>query len=109
MNADPTAPMRHNLYRLLTIVAVAAVCARILSVERVYEPSIHRAEPPPDPAAIALPFAATSPLDSTTFVAAAGERGAWIDPNGPTRTWAHSRPAPSPTFGSNDRSRWAMV
>jgi hypothetical protein len=109
MNADATAPMRRNIYRLLTIVAVAAVCARILSVERVYEPSIHREEPPPDPAAIALPLAATSLLDTTIFVAAAGERWAWIDPNGPTRTWAHSRPAPSPTFSSNDRSRWAMV
>src|SRR4026208_2412456 len=80
MNADPTAPMRHNLYRLLTIVAVAAVCARILSVERVYEPSIHRAEPPPDPAAIALPFAATSPPDSTPFVAAARGAPPWPAP-----------------------------
>jgi hypothetical protein len=109
MNGDPTAAMRRNVYCLLTVVAVAAVCARIVAIERVSEPSIHRAEPPPDPAAIVLPLAAINGLDTTVLVAAAGERWAWIDPNGPTRTWPHTRPTPSPTFSSNDRSRWAMV
>lgn len=77
MNADGTAPTRWMAYRLMTIAATAIVCAHIVSAERVYEPSIHRADPP--------------------------------EPNGPTRVWPKSRPTPSPTFSSNDRSRWAMV
>src|SRR5262245_31765231 len=77
MIVEPTAQFRRQMYRLLTVVAVAMVCARILSAERVYEPGIHRAEPP--------------------------------EPNGPTRIWPSTRPLPSPTVSSNDRSRWAMV
>jgi hypothetical protein len=77
MNVEPNAAARRAAYRLMTVVATAIVCARILSVERVYEPSIHRADPP--------------------------------EPNGPTRVWPAKRPMPSPTFSSNDRSRWAMV
>ena len=109
MTVEPTAQFRRQAYRLMTVVAVAMVCARILSAERVYEPSIHRAEPPPDPAAIVAALASTSVLSEVEFVAAVGDRWAWIDPNGPTRTWPHTRPKPSPTFSSNDRSRWAMV
>ena len=31
------------------------------------------------------------------------------DPSDRRKTWPKSRPQPMPTFGSNDRSRWATV
>lgn len=34
--------LRRSLYQLLLIVSTAAVCGRIMNVERVYEPSLHR-------------------------------------------------------------------
>src|SRR5438552_12831326 len=43
-DVDPTARLRRSVYTLLTVVAVAAAAARVLSVERVYEPSLHRPE-----------------------------------------------------------------
>src|SRR5438128_5455718 len=62
----------------MTIAAVAAISGRILSVERVYEPSMYRA-----------------PGDTR--------------PTAPPRDWPKARPAPMPTFSSNDRSRWATI
>jgi hypothetical protein len=106
---DPTARLRGSAYHLLTVVAVAAVTARVLSVERVYEPSLHRPEPAYDAAAIVLPLAAASPAGALTATAVAEERWQHIDPDAPPRVWPRTRPAPSPTFSSNDRSRWATI
>ncbi|HKB42693.1 MAG TPA: hypothetical protein VKD72_40060, partial [Gemmataceae bacterium] len=69
---------RSWVYSLLTVVAVAAVVARICNAELVYEPSLHR-----------------NPEDQF--------------PPAPQRVWPARRPAPMPTFSSNDRSRWATV
>jgi len=70
-------PLRRMVYALLVVVAAGALAGRILSVERVYEPSISRK--PSDP-----------------------ESG-W------SQVWPAEKPEPTPTFSSNDRSRWATV
>src|SRR5262245_3699999 len=70
--------LRSWVYSLLTVVAVAAVAARICNAELVFEPSLHR-----------------NPEDQY--------------PPAPQRVWPARRPAPMPTFSSNDRSRWATV
>src|SRR5262245_25568277 len=70
-----TAP-RRTIYWLLITVAVGVTGGRLLSAERLNEPSVHRADD-----------------DKTT----------------PRPTWPKARPKPSPTFSSNDRSRWALV
>jgi len=64
----------------MLVVTLAAMTARVANTERVYEPSIHRA--------------ATPVVD---------------EPNPPGRNWPTTRPLPMPTFGSNDRSRWATI
>lgn len=61
---------------LLIILAVGVAAGRLLSPERVVEPSIHQ-----DPA----------------------------NPRPGYPVWPAKRPAPWPTFSSNDRSRWAAV
>ncbi len=66
---------RRMVCGLLITLAVAVAGGRILSAERLHEPSVHRA---------------------------AGQ-------NVPRPAWPTSRPTPSPTFSSNDRSRWAAV
>lgn len=66
---------RRAVYRLLTMIAVAAMTARIASSERVFEPSIY------------------SPSDVS----------------GAERVWPEKRPFPMPSYGSNDRSRWATI
>jgi hypothetical protein len=71
---------RRSVYQLLLVVTVAAMTARVANTERVYEPSIYR---------------------SATPVA--------DEPNPPGRNWPTNRPLPMPTFGSNDRSRWATI
>jgi hypothetical protein len=42
MADSPSIPLRRLLYTLLIIIAAAALAGRILSVERVYEPSLSR-------------------------------------------------------------------
>jgi hypothetical protein len=106
---DPNPSVRRYVYTLLTVVTVAAAAARVLSVERVYEPSLHRPEPAYDAAAIVLPLSAAAPAGALTATAAADERWQRINPNAPPRVWPRTRPAPTPMFSSNDRSRWATI
>src|SRR5262249_24529623 len=40
---------------------------------------------------------------------AADGYGTYLGEFTPTRVWPATRPEPTPTFGSNDRSRWATV
>src|SRR5436305_356546 len=105
---DPSAPTRQIVYRLFTVVAFAAVCGRIANVETVYEPGIHF-DPAPDLAGVVLPLAASTASDALTAGAVASTAWQRIDRNPPTRRWPRVRPLPVPTFGSNDRSRWATV
>jgi hypothetical protein len=76
MNAADPASSRKRVYTLLITLAAAAVAGRILSAERVYEPSLSPAKKE----------------EHTWHVA-----------------WPPTRPAPTPTFGSNDRSRWDTI
>ena len=80
---DPTAALRRTAYLFLAAVAVAVTVAKIVGAESVNEPS--RYAPP-----TADGFGADR-LDA------------------PSRKWPAERPDPTPTFGSNDRSRWATV
>lgn len=80
-DTDSTANLRRGVYVVLTVVAVAGTAARVMNVERVYEPSLYRGP---------------------------GET-AQTHPKAPPRDWPKARPRPMPTFSSNDRSRWAMV
>jgi hypothetical protein len=73
--------LRRSIYRILWVITVAAMTARVCSAERVYEPSIFK----PDPS------------DSNPESIQA------------TRLWPTIRPQPMPAFGSNDRSRWATI
>jgi hypothetical protein len=73
--ADP-ACLRRQVCSLLIVAATAMAVGRILATERVYEPSLHRADG---------------------------------DTASPRSAWPVTRPAPMPTFSSNDRSRWATV
>ena len=109
MTVEPTAQFRRQAYRLLTVVAVAMVCAPhpVGRTRLRAEHSSRRA-------------AARSGRDCQRtggYNACSAKWNSWPPPvtagrgsipNGPTRTWA-TRPTPSPTFSSNDRSRWAMV
>jgi hypothetical protein len=74
---DQTKSLRQQVYWLLIAVAAAGATGRILSAQRVYEPSL--AVPP-------------------------GGRD-----DGSYQVWPNKQPHPMPTFGSNDRSRWATV
>jgi hypothetical protein len=69
-------PTRRLVYALLIVVAAGSLAGRILSAERVYEPSVSR------------------PADVV---------------NGWRLEWPSELPPPTPTFSSNDRSRWATV
>lgn len=80
-----TDDLRRSVYLLIAAVAVGVAVAKVVGVENVYEPS--RYPPPKD----GVP---TDRYDST--------------PQG-TREWPAVRPAPTPMFGSNDRSRWATI
>jgi hypothetical protein len=108
-STDPSANARRAAYGLLTVVAFAIAVARISNAEQIYEPSIYRADPSPDLAAILMPLAADSPGGALAAEAAAATGWAKIDPNAPTRAWPRKRPLPMPTFASNDRSRWATI
>ncbi len=81
--ADPTAALRHTAYLFLSAVAVAVMVAKIVGGENVYEPSRY-----------------APPIDKSF---GAGRIDA------PARKWPTERPDPTPTFGSNDRSRWATI
>ncbi|MFO0930695.1 MAG: hypothetical protein U0736_27310 [Gemmataceae bacterium] len=72
---DPARDARRTVYALLITLAVGVTAGRILSTERLSEPSVHR-------------------RDSDTA---------------PRPAWPKARPEPSPTFSSNDRSRWALA
>lgn len=73
--------LRRSCYRILWVITLAAMTARVCSAERVYEPSIHKPDASnPNPEAVTA-----------------------------TRIWPATRPQPMPTFGSNDRSRWATI
>jgi hypothetical protein len=72
---NPADNTRRSACVLMAVVAIAAICGRILSATFVYEPPLYRnAEDPP-----------------------------------PGRVWPKTRPEPTPTFSSNDRSRWATA
>src|SRR5438105_7107665 len=85
MNAAETVPLRRTLYAVLIAVVAGMLGGRILSVDRVYEPALFRASAPP-----------------------AGDEGR-VGPYSPRRPWPATRPEPMPTFGSNDRARWATI
>jgi hypothetical protein len=76
--AEPNVRLRRTVYTLLTLITVAAAAARVVGVELVYEPSLHRDE-------------------SDT------------SPDAPPRIWPKARPTSTPTFSSNDKSRWATI
>lgn len=80
---DALAALRRQVYHLLIVLTVGVTVGRIVAIERVVEPSMFRAEKP-------------------------GSHHA-DDPELRTRPWPTQRPEPSPTFSSNDRSRWATV
>lgn len=109
MNGNPLTRFRRQTYGVLIAVTVAMVIGRILAIERVYEPSIYRTDPTGDLSAIVLPLAAENPLAEATLFPVAADAWARIDKNAPTRNWPRNRPAWSPTFSSNDKSRWAMI
>jgi hypothetical protein len=104
-------PQRLPIYALLITVAVAAVAGRILSINAMYEPYLY-AEPQQlkayaqrtAPAAL-TPLASGNVLETVTFFEAGSKHWQWERP----RIWPAERPAAVPTFGSNDRSRWATV
>jgi hypothetical protein len=85
MNAAETVPLRRTLYAVLIAVVAGMLGGRILSVDRVYEPDLFRASAPP-----------------------AGDEGRF-GPYSARRPWPATRPEPMPTFGSNDRARWATI
>src|SRR4051794_37039851 len=78
VSTDPNARLRRTVYTVLTVVTVAVAAARVVGVELVYEPSLHRDESDTSPAA-------------------------------PSRVWPKARPTPTPSFSSNDKSRWATI
>jgi hypothetical protein len=80
---DPAAT-RKTAYLLMAAVATFICVAKIVGVENVYEPSRYK----PAPGG----YGDNRPDEWT-----------------PDRVWPAGRPEPTPTFGSNDRSRWATI
>jgi hypothetical protein len=103
------AAARRSAYAVMIVATAAAITGRILSAERVFEPSLHRPEPAMLASPVVAPLAAGGPLAALTQLAAADAAWQAFDPDLPPRTWPRSRPQPMPTFSSNDRSRWATV
>lgn len=102
--------LRRSLYPVLITVAIAAVCGRILSASRLWEPHLAPENVELVIAAELAPLAAVTPLDvvmlqlqAAPIQARAAERESLV------ADWPRTRPYPTPTFGSNDRSRWATV
>jgi hypothetical protein len=109
----PAPPNAAGLYRsvtaLLVVVTCAISCARVFRTERVYDPSMYRPDTATAVAAELLPLAADGPLGALPLVAAGAERWGQVRPDETRGPWPHRRPEPTPTFGANDRSRWATV
>jgi hypothetical protein len=95
---------RGSVYALMGTVAVAAVLARVLSVQLLYEPSLHRPEPIRAAEVAVVPLAAAGPLDGGVLAALSAE-----GIRRQSRAWPATAPQPMPTFSSNDRSRWAAA
>src|SRR5947209_2100132 len=93
----------------MLVVTLAAMTGRVASVERVYEPSLHRPEPRGAAAGVVAALAGATPVGTTTLLAAAERNWLLTDADAPTRLWPATRPYPVPMFGSNDRSRWATI
>lgn len=106
--ADP-AVFRRTVYSVLIVVAVASACGRILSAQRVYEPSLNRDDPRLAIGSVLLPFGADGPLGAAALTTAGHESWGKIEPRDIRFVWPRTRPNPMPTFSSNDRSRWATV
>src|SRR5918995_1279157 len=85
MTASDPAALRRSFYLLLTAVSVGIATAKIVGAENVFEPSRYR---PPTEAS----FGAGRDQESIL-----------------KREWPKTRPEPTPTFSSNDKSRWATV
>lgn len=83
---DPTVGTRNLAYRLMAVVSVCICVAKIVGAENTQEP--HR------------------------YIPTEGSYG-WerhkADERMVIRPWPSTRPEPTPTFGSNDRSRWSTV
>ena len=77
----PTEPseIRRSVFLLIAAAAVAIAAAKTVGAENVFEPSRYKASEP-------------------------GGYG-----YEPKRKWPETRPEPTPTFSSNDKSRWATV
>src|SRR5579883_199655 len=77
----PTEPsdIRRSAFLLLTVATVAIAAAKTVGAENVYEPSRYK------------------PVE---------KGGYGYEPD---RKWPETRPEPTPTFSSNDKSRWATV
>jgi hypothetical protein len=80
--SDPAGSLRRSAYLLLTAAAVGIVAAKVVGAENVLEPSRY-----------------TAPTKD----------GYSAVPPDPPRNWPDKRPEPTPTFSSNDKSRWATV
>jgi len=76
MDADPRAiAIRRTAYTLMMIATVAAITGRVLSVERVYEPSMYRAPGDTRPSAPPRDWPKTRPLPMPTF--SSNDRSRW--------------------------------
>jgi MFS family permease len=62
MIPDPTTSLRRGVYALLIVTAVFAAAGRVLSVERVYEPSLYREEDDPNSPRPAWPRTRPDPM-----------------------------------------------
>src|SRR5262245_36090586 len=67
--------IRRTAYTLMTIATVAAITGRVLSVERVYEPSMYRAPGDTRPTAPPRDWPKTRPLPMPTF--SSNDRSRW--------------------------------
>src|SRR5438093_3725377 len=76
MDADARAvAIRRTAYTLMTIATVAAITGRVLSVERVFEPSMYRAPGDTRPTAPPRDWPKTRPLPMPTF--SSNDRSRW--------------------------------
>jgi hypothetical protein len=72
---DTSARVRHTAYMLMMVVTVAATAARVLNVERVYEPSLHRAAGDTSPDAPPRDWPKVRPTPMPTF--SSNDRSRW--------------------------------
>ena len=72
---DEAAKLRCTVYRVLIVVAVAATAARVMNVERVYEPSLHRAAGDTSPTAPPRDWPKARPKPMPTF--SSNDRSRW--------------------------------